>query len=107
MTILNGKEVSKMTSVITKKVNKNYNPKDNNEIFAASETPQMTEEDSSYYGNYKESLTRDSLKEAYVDVYNTSLETSQESQNDITSYSPNVNYPDENNEQICGAEFLK
>ena len=102
-----GKEVSKMTSVITKKVNKNYNPKANNEIFAASETPQMTEEDSSYYGNYEESLTRDSLKEAYVGVYNTSLETSQESQNDITSYSPNVNYPDENNEQICGAELLK
>ena len=96
-----------MTSVITKKVNKNYNPKANNEIFAAFETPQMTEEDSSYYGNYEESLTRDSLKEAYVNVYNTSLETSQESQNDITSYSPNVNYPDENNEQICGAELLK
>ena len=102
-----GKEVSNMTSVITKKVNKNYNPKANSEIFAASETPQMTEEDMAYYGNYGESLTKDSLKEAYIAVYKNSPETSQEPQNDVTSYPSNVNFTDEKNKKTCGADLLK
>ena len=89
------------------KVNKNYNPKANSKIFAASETPQMTEEDSTYYGNYEESLTKDSLEEAYIAVYKNSPETSQESQNDVTSYPSNVNFTDEKNKKICGTDLLK
>ena len=67
----------------------------------------MTEEDLTYYENYKESLTKDSLDEAYVDIYNTSPKTLQESEEDVTSYLPNKNSNDATNKPVCGKEFLK
>ena len=99
-----GKEASEMTSVI-KKNSKDYNPNPNvdYEAFASFETPQMTEEDLAYSEIYREAYSKDALEQAYGNIYGTPLEKTQDSENDVTSIQPNVDYKDENGDNICGA----
>ena len=99
-----GKEASEMTSVI-KKNSKDYNPNPNvdYEAFASFETPQMTEEDLAYSEMYREAYSKDALEQAYGNIYGTPLEKTQDSENDVTSIQPNVDYKDENGDNICGA----
>ena len=103
-----GKEASEMTSVI-KKNSKDYNPNPNvdYEAFASFETPQMTEEDLAYSEIYREAYSEDALEQAYGNIYGTPLEKTQDSENDVTSIQPNVDYKDENGDNICGATTLK
>ena len=102
-----GKEASEMTSVI-KKNSKDYNPNPNvdYEAFASFETPQMTEEDLAYSEMYREAYSKDALEQAYGNIYGTPLEKTQDSENDVTSIQPNVDYKDENGDNICGATTL-
>ena len=102
-----GKEASEITSVIEKN-NKDYNPNPNidYEAFASFETPQMTEEDLAYSEMYREAFSEDALRQAYGDIYGAPLEVPQGSENDITSIQPNVDYKDENGDNICGATTL-
>ncbi len=102
-----GKEASEITSVI-KKNSKDYNPNPNidYEAFASFETPQMTEEDLAYSEMYREAYSEDALKQAYGNIYGTPLEKTQDSENDVTSIQPNVDYKDENGDNICGATTL-
>lgn len=102
-----GKEASEMTSVIEKN-SKDYNPNPNidYDAFASFETPQMTEEDLAYSEMYREAFSEDALRQAYADTYGAPLEVSQGSENDITSIQPNVDYKDENGDNICGATTL-
>ena len=101
-----GKEASDMTSVIEKN-KKDYNPNATiDEAFASYDTPQMTEEDLANYDIYRESLSEDTLNQAYESVYGTPLEIPQGSENDVTSIQPNVEYKDENGDSICGATNL-
>lgn len=102
-----GKEVSEMTSVI-KKNNKDYNPNPgaDYEAFVSFETPQMTEDDLTYQETYKESFNEDALRQAYGDIYGAPLEMPTGSENDITSIKPNVDFKDENGNNICGATTL-
>ena len=102
-----GKEASEITSVIEKN-NKDYNPNPNidYEAFASFETPQMTEEDLAYSEMYREAFSKDALRQAYGDIYGAPLEVPQGSENDITSIQPNVDYKDENGDNICGATTL-
>ena len=102
-----GKEASEMTSVI-KKNSKDYNPNPNvdYEAFASFETPQMTEEDLAYSEMYREAYSKDALEQAYGNIYGTPLEKIQDSENDVTSIQPNVDYKDENGDNICGATTL-
>lgn len=102
-----GKEASEMTSVIEKN-SKDYNPNPNidYDAIASFETPQMTEEDLAYSEMYRESLSADALRQAYEDIYGTPLEESQGSENDITSIQPNMDYKDENGDNICGATTI-
>ena len=102
-----GKEASEMTSVIEKN-SKDYNPNPNvdYEAFASYETPQMTEEDLAYSEMYREAFSEDALRQAYGDIYGTPLEMPQGSENDVTSIQPNVDYKDENGDNICGATTL-
>ena len=102
-----GKEASEMTSVIEKN-SKNYNPNPNidYDAIASFETPQMTEEDLAYSEMYRESFSEDALRQAYGDIYGAPLEVSQGSENDVTSIQPNVDYKDENGDNICGATTL-
>ena len=99
-----GKEASEMTSVI-KKNSKDYNPNPNvdYEAFASFETPQMTEEDLAYSEMHREAYSKDALEQAYGNIYGTPLEKTQDSENDVTSIQPNVDYKDENGDNICGA----
>ena len=100
-----GKEASEITSVIEKN-SKNYNPNIDYEAFASFETPQMTEEDLAYSEMYREAFSEDALRQAYGDIYGAPLEVPQGSENDITSIQPNVDYKDENGDNICGATTL-
>lgn len=102
-----GKEASEMTSVIEKN-SKDYNPNPNidYEAFASFETPQMTEEDLAYSEMYREAFSEDALRQAYEDIYGAPLEVPQGSENDVTSIQPNVDYKDENGDNICGATTL-
>lgn len=102
-----GKEASEMTSVIEKN-SKDYNPNPNvdYEAFASFETPQMTEEDLAYSEMYREAFSEDALRQAYGDIYGAPLEMPQGSENDVTSIQPNVDYKDENGDNICGATTL-
>lgn len=102
-----GKEASEMTSVIEKN-SKDYNPNPNvdYEAFASFETPQMTEEDLAYSEIYREAFSEDALRQAYGDIYGAPLEMPQGSENDVTSIQPNVDYKDENGDNICGATTL-
>ena len=102
-----GKEASEMTSVIEKN-SKDYNPNSNidYDAIASFETPQMTEEDLAYSEMYRESLSEDALRQACEDIYGTPFEESQGSENDITSIQPNMDYKDENGDNICGATTL-
>ena len=102
-----GKEASEMTSVIEKN-SKDYNPNPNidYDAFASFETPQMTEEDLAYSEMYREAFSEDALRQAYGDIYGAPLEVSQGSENDVTSIQPNVDYKDENGDNICGATTL-
>ena len=102
-----GKEASEMTSVI-KKNSKDYNPNPNidYEAFASFETPKLTEEDLSYSEMYREAYSEDALEQAYGTIYGTPLEKTQDSENDVTSIQPNVDYKDENGDNICGATTL-
>ena len=102
-----GKEASEMTSVIEKN-SKDYNPNPNidYEAFASYETPQMTEEDLAYSEMYREAFSEDALRQAYGDIYGAPLEMPQGSENDVTSIQPNVDYKDENGDNICGATTL-
>ena len=106
-----GKEASEITSVIkknNKKNNKNYNPNPNAnyEAFASFETPKLTEEDLSYPKMYREEYSEDALEQAHGIIYGTPLEKTQDSENDVTSIQPNVDYKDENGDNICGATTL-
>ena len=103
-----GKEASEMTSVI-KKNSKDYNPNPNidYEAFASFETPKLTEEDLAYSEMYREAYSEDALEQAYGTIYGTPLEKTQDSENDVTSIQPNVDYKDENGDNICGATTLK
>ena len=96
-----------MTSVIEKN-SKDYNPNPNidYEAFASYETPQMTEEDLAYSEMYREAFSEDALRQAYGDIYGAPLEMPQGSENDVTSIQPNVDYKDENGDNICGATTL-
>ncbi len=102
-----GKEASEMTSVIEKN-SKDYNPNPDidYEAFASYETPQMTEEDLAYSEMYREAFSEDALSQAYEDIYGAPLEMPQGSENDVTSIQPNVDYKDENGDNICGATTL-
>lgn len=100
-----GKEASEMTSVIEKN-SKDYNPNVDYEAFASFETPQMTEEDLAYSEMYREAFSEDALRQAYGDIYGAPLEMPQGSENDVTSIQPNVDYKDENGDNICGATTL-
>ena len=102
-----GKEASEMTSVI-KKNSKDYNPNLNidYEAFASFETPKLTEEDLAYSEIYREAYSEDALEQAYGNIYGTPLEKTQDSENDVTSIQPNVDYKDENGDNICGATTL-
>lgn len=102
-----GKEASEMTSVIEKN-SKDYNPNPDidYEAFASYETPQMTEEDLAYSEMYREAFSEDALSQAYGDIYGAPLEMPQGSENDVTSIQPNVDYKDENGDNICGATTL-
>lgn len=102
-----GKEASEMTSVIEKN-SKDYNPNPNvdYEAFASFETPQMTEEDLAYSEIYREAFSEDALRQVYGDIYGAPLEMPQGSENDVTSIQPNVDYKDENGDNICGATTL-
>ena len=102
-----GKEASEMTSVIEKN-SKDYNsnPNIDYEAFASFETPQMTEEDLAYSEMYREAFSEDALRQAYGDIYGAPLEVPQGSENDITSIQPNVDYKDENGDNICGTTTL-
>lgn len=102
-----GKEASEMTSVIEKN-SKDYNPNPNidYEAFASYETPQMTEEYLAYSEMYREAFSEDALRQAYGDIYGAPLEMPQGSENDVTSIQPNVDYKDENGDNICGATTL-
>lgn len=97
-----GKEASAMTSVIEKN-SKNYNP---NAIverdFASYETPQMTEEDSTYSEIYREAFSAEALNQAYGAIYGAPLNNAPSAENDITSIQPNVDFKDENGDSICG-----
>ena len=106
-----GKEASEITSVIkknNKKNNKNYNPNPNAdyEAFTSFETPKLTEEDLSYPKMYREEYSEDALEQAHGIIYGTPLEKTQDSENDVTSIQPNVDYKDENGDNICGATTL-
>ena len=102
-----GKEASEMTSVIENN-SKDYNPNPNidYDAIASFETPQMTEEDLAYSEMYRESLSEDALRQACEDIYGTPLEEFQGSENDITSIQPNMDYKDENGDNICGATTI-
>ena len=107
-----GKEASEITSVIkknNKKNNKNYNPNPNAdyEAFASFETPKLTEEDLSYPKMYREEYSEDALEQAHGIIYGTPLEKTQDSENDVTSIQPNIDYKDENGDNICGTTTLK
>lgn len=97
-----GKEASAMTSVIEKN-SKNYNP---NAIverdFASYETPQMTEEDSTYSEIYREAFSAEALNQAYGAIYGAPLNNAPSAENDVTSIQPNVDFKDENGDSICG-----
>lgn len=101
-----GKEASEMTSVIDKN-KKGYNPNAViDEAVTSYETPQMTEEDLAYSEMYREAFSEDALRQAYEDIYGSSLEIPSGSENDVTSIQPNVDYRDENGDSICGATNL-
>lgn len=101
-----GKKASEMTSVIDKN-KKGYNPNAViDEAVTSYETPQMTEEDLAYSEMYREAFSEDALRQAYEDIYGSSLEIPSGSENDVTSIQPNVDYRDENGDSICGATNL-
>nr|DAU28265.1 MAG TPA: hypothetical protein [Crassvirales sp.] len=101
-----GKEASEMTSVIDKN-KKGYNPNAViDEAVTSYETPQMTEENLAYSEMYREAFSEDALRQAYEDIYGSSLEIPSGSENDVTSIQPNVDYRDENGDSICGATNL-
>lgn len=101
-----GKEASEITSVIDKN-KKGYNPNAViDEAVTSYETPQMTEEDLAYSEMYREAFSEDALRQAYEDIYGSSLEIPSGSENDVTSIQPNVDYRDENGDSICGATNL-
>ena len=103
-----GKEASEMTSVIEKN-NKDYNPNPDidYEAFAAFETPEMTEDDLTRYKIFTEKIHEQSIvDQAFIDVYDTPLDDYQDFIDDITSIQPNVDYKDENGNNICGAITL-
>ena len=83
-----------------------HNPDIDYEAFASYETPQMTEEDLAYSEMYREAFSEDALSQAYGDIYGAPLEMPQGSENDVTSIQPNVDYKDENGDNICGATTL-
>lgn len=106
-----GKEAGEITSVIkknNKKNGKDYNPNPNAdyEAFASFETPKLTEEDLSYPKMYREEYSEDAFEQAHGIIYGTPLEKTQDSENDVTSIQPNVDYKDENGDNICGATTL-
>lgn len=103
-----GKDVIEMTSVINKN-NNNRKSVINEEDFISYETPQITEEDIAYSEIYKESFNEDSLKQTYKEIYGVSLDNTSDSdsKNDITSIQPNIEYKDENGDNICGAAALQ
>lgn len=101
-----GKEASEMTSVIDKN-KKGYNPNAViDEAVTSYETPQMTEEDLAYSEIYREAFSKDALRQAYEDIYGSSLEIPSGSENDVMSIQPNVDYRDENGDSICGVTNL-
>jgi hypothetical protein len=101
-----GKEASEITSVIDKN-KKGYNPNAViDEAVTSYETPQMTEEDLAYSEMYREAFSEDALRQAYEDIYGSSLEIPSGSENDVTSIQPNVDYRDENGDSICGTTNL-
>lgn len=100
-----GKEASEITSVIEKN-SKNYNPNADIDATMSYDTPQMTEDDLTYQEAYKESFSEDALRQAYGDIYGVPLEMPTENKNDITSIEPNVDFKDENGDNICGATTL-
>ena len=67
---------------------------------------EMTEEDLAYSEMYREAFSEDALRQAYGDIYGAPLEMPQGSENDVTSIQPNVDYKDENGDNICGATTL-
>ena len=67
----------------------------------------MTEEDLSYPKMYREEYSEDAFEQAHGIIYGTPLEKIQDSENDVTSIQPNVDYKDENGDNICGATTLK
>ena len=103
-----GKKANEITSVIEKN-KKNYNPDVNNEKnYISHETPQVTKEDLTHSEMYKKTSMNEVVNQAYSKVYNTPLDISSESiKDDITSIQPNVEYKDENNNNICGAITLR
>lgn len=104
-----GKEASEMTSVI-KKNSKDYNPNTASEfeVFASSYEVSQIPEDSFFNSDtYRESFTNEAIEQAYREIYGEDFSTPTESDNDITSISPNTEYLDENGNTICGATTLR
>lgn len=103
-----GKEASEITSVIAKNGDKsiNSNPNINYEEFASYETPQETDKDLIRSEIYKEVYSEDALKQAFEQIYGTTVEISRSPKNNVTSIKPNTDYKDENNDDVCGATIL-
>lgn len=101
-----GQEVEAMTSVI-KEPTKKYNHRAVFEDFTSFETPEITEEDSVYLEMSKEAFNLDVADRAYEYFYDTPRDKSIESDNDLMSIEPNIDFKDANDDQICGANFLK
>lgn len=97
-----GKEVSEVTSVIEQN-KKDYNP---NTAAEYESFPQIPEEDYSFSEDYKESFKQEAAEQAYKELYNERIIPSYGAENDITSIQPNVEYKDENGDNICGAITL-
>ena len=95
-----GKNANEIESVIKSKKTVDV---DANSAYASFETPEMGADEIERNRQYSEGLSDNSFADAFELVYGTPVREEEYNEDDFLSFSPNSDYRDANNEQICGS----
>ena len=93
-----GRSANEIESVIKPK---KVNTVDADSAYASSETPEMSADELERNRQYSEGLSDSSFTDAFELVYGTPVRDEGYNEDDFLSFSPNTDYRDANNEQIC------
>ena len=97
-----GKDVTAITSVI-----KQNKYEDVDLPYSASETPEMDADELERSRQFSDSLSGNSFADAYELIYGSSLRENIPTDDSISSFLPNTDYRDINNDQICGSNAIE